>query len=96
VQEASFIEVTGLLTLCGRPERHIAVVSHAGFIRHTLSAFASELPEDAQEELTREFRNCEMRSVVVSDTGIAAPKDEAYFPGGQLWQIGSTLSAHTV
>ena len=49
--------------LC-RPEQRIAVVSHAGFIRHTLSAFAGGLPTSAAEALQREFSNCELRTVV--------------------------------
>lgn len=49
--------------LC-RPEQRIAVVSHAGFIRHTLSAFAGGLPAVAAEALQREFSNCELRTVV--------------------------------
>lgn len=47
-----------------RPEQRIAVVSHAGFIRHTLSAFARGLSGAAAEALEREFLNCELRTVV--------------------------------
>ena len=47
-----------------RPEQRIAVVSHAGFIRHTLSAFAGSLPPQPAEALEREFLNCELRTVV--------------------------------
>jgi len=49
-----------------RPEQRIAVVSHAGFIRHTLSAFARGLSGAAAEALEREFLNCELRTVVRS------------------------------
>lgn len=49
-----------------RPEQRIAVVSHAGFIRHTLSAFAGGLPGAAAQALQREFSNCEMRTVVTA------------------------------
>lgn len=47
-----------------RPEQRIAVVSHAGFIRHALSAFAGSLPPQPAEALEREFLNCELRTVV--------------------------------
>ncbi len=63
------------------------MVSHAGFIRHTLSAFAAGMPEPARQALTREFANCEMRSVVLSDTSSApAQPDPLHFPGGRAWQ----------
>ena len=39
-------------------------MSHAGFIRHTLSAFAGGLSGAAAEALEREFLNCELRTVV--------------------------------
>jgi hypothetical protein len=63
------------------------VVSHADFIQQTLSLFAAALPEPARETLTSEFANCEMRTVVLSDTssGPAHP-DPLHFPGGRAWQ----------
>lgn len=78
-----------------RPETRIAVVAHAGFIRHTLSAFAPELPPANQAELTREFLNCEMRTVVLSDTGIHAPEDPTAFLGGRQCLDGVTVAAHS-
>lgn len=49
----------------------------------------------AQGELDREFLNCEMRCVVLSDTSIAPPKDAAYFPGGHKWQDGIATAAQS-
>ncbi|BDA46810.1 Phosphoglycerate mutase-like protein [Coccomyxa sp. Obi] len=81
--------------LMTRPESRIAVVAHAGFIRHTLTAFADTLPAGSQEVLTKEFQNCEMRTVVLSDTSIPAPKDSTQFPGGRQWQDGPALAAQS-
>ena len=69
-----------------RPESRIAVVAHAGIIRHTLSAFASGLPAGVQPDLTHEFANCEMRSMVLSDTAVTPPRDTTRFPGGREWE----------
>ena len=69
-----------------RPESRIAVVAHAGIIRHTLSAFAKGLPRAAASDLTQEFNNCEMRSVVLSDASVAPPPDKTRFPGGHQWE----------
>ena len=74
--------------LC-RPESRIAVVAHAGIIRHTLSAFAKGLPRAAASDLTQEFNNCEMRSVVLSDASAAPPLDKARFPGGHQWETAN-------
>ena len=62
------------------------MVAHAGIIQHTLSAFASTLPHEATEDLTREFNNCEMRTMVLSDASVPAQPDPLHFPGGRAWQ----------
>ena len=72
-----------------RPESRIAVVAHAGIIRHTLSAFAKGLPRAAASDLTQEFNNCEMRSVVLSDASVAPPPDKSRFPGGHQWETAT-------
>lgn len=75
-----------------RPEARIAVVAHAGFIRHTLSAFTAGLPERAAGDLRRDFANCEMRTLVLTDTsGEVAPvlDDPLAFPGGYAWKEGA-------
>ena len=69
-----------------RPESRIAVVAHAGIIRHTLAAFAEGLPAAVQPDLTYEFNNCEMRSMVLSDTTVRPPPDKTRFPGGREWE----------
>ena len=69
-----------------RPESRIAVVAHAGIIRHTLAAFAEGLPAAVQPDLTYEFNNCEMRSMVLSDTTVRPLPDKTRFPGGREWE----------
>ena len=64
-------------------------MAHAGIIRHTLSAFAQGLPPAASADLTWEFANCEMRSMVLSDTSIMPPADKTRFPGGHQWETAN-------
>eukprot|EP00884_Botryococcus_braunii_P017257 jgi/Botrbrau1/4214/Bobra.0044s0017.1 len=60
--------------LMQRPEKRIAVVSHAGFLKHTLQAFHGKL--------SQEFVNCEMRTLVVTDTqnSVEPPHEPTRFP----------------
>ena len=69
-----------------RPESRIAVVAHAGIIRHTLLAFAAGLPAAARSDLLVEFNNCEMRTMVLTDTSVEPPADKTRFPGGHEWE----------
>ena len=65
------------------------MVAHAGFIRHTLSAFTAGLPARAAGDLRRDFANCEMRTLVLTDaSGRAALvlDDPLRFPGGRAWK----------
>ena len=65
------------------------MVAHAGIIRHTLSAFAEGLPAAVQPDLTQEFNNCEMRSMVLSDAAANTPPDKTRFPGGRQWDTAN-------
>ena len=69
-----------------RPENRIAVVSHADFLRHTLSAFAGAEMQDI-DSLVRAFNNCEMRSFVLSGGSLSSQgrADPTAFPGGREW-----------
>lgn len=73
---------TALGATC-RPEQRIAVVSHAGFIRHTLSVFAGSLPPQPAEALQREFLNCELRTMVC--TLLSFNSQVSGEVGGFLW-----------
>ncbi|KAL9685154.1 hypothetical protein QQ045_022601 [Rhodiola kirilowii] len=52
-----------------REEKEIAVVSHSGFLYHTLSTFGHDCHPSVKSEITNHFANCELRSVVIVDRG---------------------------
>ncbi|KAK9810253.1 hypothetical protein WJX72_007356 [[Myrmecia] bisecta] len=86
--------VAFLKWLMTRPEERIAVVSHCGWLRHTLGTFGETLPDAAGISLTRDFNNCEMRVVVLTDTHSPPPaKDATWFPGGRDWQWQTPAAA---
>uniref|UniRef100_A0A6M2EYA5 Phosphoglycerate mutase-like protein n=1 Tax=Populus davidiana TaxID=266767 RepID=A0A6M2EYA5_9ROSI len=53
-----------------RKEKEIAVVSHSGFLYHTLSAFGNDCSPSVKSEICTHFANCELRSVVLVDRGM--------------------------
>ena len=82
--------------LC-RPESRIAVVSHCGWLFHTLSAFShanapvksppikSAAPgtHAQSSELDVDFQNCEMRTMVLTDPRSGPERgDPTWFQGG--------------
>ena len=72
-----------------RPEQRIAVVSHCGFLMHTLCQYAESFGLQAQEELLREFNNCELRSMILSDFEGSTLHDSTWFQGGKDYHEGS-------
>ncbi|CAN4092279.1 unnamed protein product [Withania somnifera] len=50
-----------------RKEKEIAIVTHSGFLTHTLGVFGSDCHPDVQREIRRRFQNCELRSMVITD-----------------------------
>ncbi|KAL5714839.1 hypothetical protein ACHQM5_016746 [Ranunculus cassubicifolius] len=54
-----------------RKEKEIAVVTHSGFLFHTLKAAGMDLHPLMKEETCKHFANCELRSVVIVDKGLA-------------------------
>ncbi|XVE60648.1 hypothetical protein DITRI_Ditri05aG0144900 [Diplodiscus trichospermus] len=50
-----------------RKEREIAIVTHSGFLYHSLSAFGSDCHPSVKSEICKHFANCELRSVVIVD-----------------------------
>ncbi|XP_039049790.1 phosphoglycerate mutase-like protein 1 [Hibiscus syriacus] len=65
-----------------RKEKEIAVVSHGGFLYHTLSAFGHDCHPSMKTEICKDFANCELRSVVLVDRSMMG-KDPATsnYPG---------------
>ncbi|KAF7830050.1 phosphoglycerate mutase-like protein 1 isoform X1 [Senna tora] len=65
-----------------RKEKEIAIVTHSGFLFHTLSAFGNDCHPTVQSELCKHFANCELRSVVIIDRGlIGSDESTTNFPG---------------
>lgn len=54
-----------------RKEREIAVVTHSGFLFHTLSRFGNDCHPQMKDEIGKHFANCELRSMVIVDRSVA-------------------------
>ncbi|XP_057867490.2 phosphoglycerate mutase-like protein 1 isoform X1 [Cryptomeria japonica] len=52
--------------LLTRMEKEIVVVSHKGFLKHTMALFGKDCHPLVRNEIRKEFKNCELRSFVVS------------------------------
>ncbi|KAI4299201.1 hypothetical protein L6164_032682 [Bauhinia variegata] len=50
-----------------RKEKEIAIVTHSGFLFHTLSAFGNDCHPTMKKEISKHFANCELRSMVIVD-----------------------------
>ncbi|CAN6924367.1 unnamed protein product [Brassica oleracea] len=53
--------------LSTRKEKEIAVVTHSGFLYHTLNSFGNDCVPSVKSEISSHFANCELRSVVLVD-----------------------------
>merc|ERR1712228_153316 len=51
--------------LCGRPEIHIAVVTHSVFLKNLFSMFGSAVSEADREAIHKFPANAEMRSIML-------------------------------
>lgn len=50
-----------------RKEKEIAVVTHSGFLYHTLNSFGNDCHPSVKNEISTHFANCEARSMVLVD-----------------------------
>ncbi|CAM0908050.1 unnamed protein product [Alopecurus aequalis] len=65
-----------------REEKEIAIVSHSGFLHHTLSMYGKECHPTVAEELGKRFSNCELRSMVLVDRSmLGSDTPTCNFPG---------------
>ncbi|XVF36534.1 hypothetical protein REPUB_Repub19eG0066100 [Reevesia pubescens] len=65
-----------------RKEKEIAIVTHSGFLYHTLSAFGNDCHPSVKTEICKHFANCELRSVVIVDRSmIGLDTSETNYPG---------------
>ncbi|KAK1323138.1 hypothetical protein QJS10_CPA02g00187 [Acorus calamus] len=53
-----------------RKEKEIAIVTHSGFLYHTLKKIANDCNPLIKEEISTHFHNCELRSMVMIDRSI--------------------------
>ena len=73
--------------LLARPEKHIAVVSHSGFLHAFSRIFKDSISAEAKENMLTHFANGEMRSMVIADPSgklnpAAMKHDPWFFAGG--------------
>lgn len=73
--------------LMQRPEKHIAVVAHSGFLYAFCQNFGDGCSQAVNAALKPHFQNCEMRTIVLADTvGELNPEsmqhDSLAFKGG--------------
>ncbi|XP_075520784.1 phosphoglycerate mutase-like protein 1 isoform X3 [Primulina tabacum] len=74
--------MTFMKWLFTRKEKEIAVVSHSGFLFHTLTAFGNECHPLVKKEISSHFANCELRSMTIVDKGmIGSDPPTANYPG---------------
>ncbi|KAG5548325.1 hypothetical protein RHGRI_013882 [Rhododendron griersonianum] len=59
---------TGLWT---RKEKEIAIVTHSGFLVHTLNAFGNDCHPLIKKEICKRFANCELRSMIIVDKSMS-------------------------
>nr|KYP54522.1 hypothetical protein KK1_000711 [Cajanus cajan] len=67
-----------------RKEKEIAIVTHSGFLFHTLKAFGSDCHPLVKKEISKHFANCELRSMVIVDRsmiGLEASTLTTNYPG---------------
>ncbi|KAJ0024963.1 hypothetical protein Pint_08545 [Pistacia integerrima] len=65
-----------------RKEKEIAVVTHSGFLYHTLSAFGTDCHPSIKDGIRKHFANCELRSMVIVDRSmLGSDSATTNFPG---------------
>ncbi|XP_078179966.1 phosphoglycerate mutase-like protein 1 [Carex rostrata] len=53
-----------------REEKEIAIVSHSGFLYYMMNNFGQDCHPVIQQEISKIFANCELRSMVLVDRSI--------------------------
>ncbi|XAR73031.1 hypothetical protein NMG60_11019881 [Bertholletia excelsa] len=65
-----------------RKEKEIAIVTHSGFLFHTLGAFGDDCHPLVKKEICKSFANCELRSMVIVDKSmLGADCSTTNYPG---------------
>ncbi|OAY74611.1 Phosphoglycerate mutase-like protein 1 [Ananas comosus] len=65
-----------------REEKEIAIVTHSGFLFHTLSNFGKDCHPTIKEEICKHFANCELRTMVLVDRSmLGLDSSNSNYPG---------------
>ncbi|XP_059591963.1 phosphoglycerate mutase-like protein 1 isoform X2 [Vitis vinifera] len=65
-----------------RKEKEIAIVTHSGFLFHTLNAFGNDCHPLVKTEICKHFANCELRSMIIVDRSMAgSDSSTTNYPG---------------
>ncbi|KAL7002954.1 hypothetical protein U1Q18_004114 [Sarracenia purpurea var. burkii] len=65
-----------------RKEREIAIITHSGFLFHTLSAFGNDCHPSVKKEICKHYANCELRSMVIVDKSmLGSDPSTTNYPG---------------
>uniref|UniRef100_A0A0A9C1B5 Phosphoglycerate mutase family protein n=1 Tax=Arundo donax TaxID=35708 RepID=A0A0A9C1B5_ARUDO len=67
-----------------REEKEIAIVSHCGFLFRTLSMYSKECHPTIQEELSKLFENCELRSIMLVDRSVLGSDSSSWNYSGMI------------
>ncbi|ONH90821.1 hypothetical protein PRUPE_8G076400 [Prunus persica] len=68
--------------LSTRKEKEIAIVTHGGFLFHTLSALLNDCDPLEKKEMCKHFTNCELRSMVIVDRSMTgSDSSTTNYPG---------------
>ncbi|GER43271.1 phosphoglycerate mutase family protein [Striga asiatica] len=68
--------------LLTRKEKEIAIVTHSGFLFHTLAALGNDCHPLVKKEISSHFANCELRSMVIVDrSNIGSDFSSTNYPG---------------
>ncbi|KDP35944.1 hypothetical protein JCGZ_09916 [Jatropha curcas] len=82
VEELTARGLKFLSWLWTRKEKEIAIVTHSGFLSHTLSAFGNDCNPLVKKEISTRFANCELRSMVIVDRSmIGSDPPTTNYPG---------------
>ncbi|KAL0365242.1 UNVERIFIED_CONTAM: Phosphoglycerate mutase-like protein 1 [Sesamum angustifolium] len=69
-------------SLFTRKEKEIAIVTHSGFLFHTLAAFGNDCHPLVKKEISSHFANCELRSMVIADRSmVGSDSSWTNYPG---------------
>ncbi|CAA0806742.1 Phosphoglycerate mutase-like protein 1 [Striga hermonthica] len=65
-----------------RKEKEIAIVTHSGFLFHTLATLGNDCHPLVKKEISSHFANCELRSMVIVDrSNVGSDFSSTNYPG---------------